>query len=127
MRHVEVMKIPSRENKVGLPEIVLYIAMLLLGLGSAIGAWTFSLLIPLILLAVVYGVLRDVRAIRRLKAQDGPAQSFETLIPLQMPAQARTLASALSADIGQQGGLTVAQGSAGWARPTAHNAERNDA
>ncbi len=60
---VEAMKPPVRENTVSQLEIVCYVAALLMSIGSIIGGWTFGLLIPLILLATVYEVLRNVRAL----------------------------------------------------------------
>ena len=75
--HVEVMRVPSPpENKIGLLECVCFAMLLLLGSGSAFGVWTFNLLIPLLLLAVVYGVVCDVRALARLKTSDGAARSM---------------------------------------------------
>lgn len=74
---VEVMKPPlPRKHTVGLLEMLFFVVVLLLGVCSAIGLWTFNLLILLLLLAVVYGVLRDVRALARLKTSDGPARAM---------------------------------------------------
>jgi hypothetical protein len=53
-----------------------------MSIASIIGAWTFGLLIPSILLATVYDVLRDVRELNRLKAPDestGTASSGERI------------------------------------------------
>jgi hypothetical protein len=43
------------------------VAALLLGVGSIVGAWAFSILIGLILFAIVWGIIRDVLALSRLR------------------------------------------------------------
>lgn len=61
---------PSCTSVSGRLEIVCFITALALVLGSAAGLWTFNLPIALIMLAAVYGVLRDVRALLRLPARN---------------------------------------------------------
>lgn len=74
---VEVMEPPlSNDRTGGRFEMLIVIGVLLLGLGSAVGGWTFNLLIPLLVLAVVYGVVRDVMVIVRLKTSDGRARAM---------------------------------------------------
>ena len=42
-------------------------AALCIAIGSLLGLWPFDLTIALVLLAVLYGVLRDLRSLNRLK------------------------------------------------------------
>ena len=64
---IEQMKPPKRRNRIGRLEIFCSAAALLLAIGSIVGAWTLNLLIALVLLAVVYSVLCDLRALKGLK------------------------------------------------------------
>jgi hypothetical protein len=64
---IEQMKPPKRRNQIGRLEIFCSAAALLLAIGSIVGAWTLNLLIALVLLAVVYSVLCDLRALKELK------------------------------------------------------------
>lgn len=70
---------PVRTSLSGRLEIVCVITALSLVLGSAVGLWTFNIPIALIMLAAVYGVLRDVRALLRL-----PARNESTVSPTSM-------------------------------------------
>lgn len=64
---IEQMKPPKRRNQIGRLELFFSAAALLLTIGSIVGPWTFNPLIALVLLAVVYGVLRDLRALKGLR------------------------------------------------------------
>ena len=57
------MKARHSGDSIGRLEIIFYVAALLLGLGSIVGAWTFSILIALILFAILYGIIRDALAL----------------------------------------------------------------
>ena len=79
---VEPMKLPlPREHRIGRLEILFAVAVLVLGGGRVGGAWTFNLLVPLLIVAVLYGVLRDVRALARLKASDSRTRRAESSTP----------------------------------------------
>ena len=69
-------------NQLGWLEICFYVAALIVVVGSVVGGWTFNILIGLMLLATVYAVLCDIRALTRLKTRNKPAQSSERIIPL---------------------------------------------
>jgi hypothetical protein len=58
---------PSPRKAFGRLEILCVIAAVALGLGSVLNLWPFQLPIALVLLAVVYGVLRDLRSLNALK------------------------------------------------------------
>ena len=64
---IEQMKPPKRRNQIGQLEIFFSAVALFLTIGSMVGPWTFNPLIALVLLAIVYGVLRDLRALNGLK------------------------------------------------------------
>jgi len=64
------MKARHSGDSIGRLEIIFYVAALLLGLGSIVGAWTFSILIALILFAILYGILRDALALSRSKSRE---------------------------------------------------------
>ena len=66
------MKPPKRRNQIGRLEILFSAAALFLTIGSIVGPWTFNPLIALVLLAVVYVVLRDLRALNGLKKPVAP-------------------------------------------------------
>jgi hypothetical protein len=61
------MKPPKRRNQIGRLEIFFSAAALFLTIGGIVGPWTFTPLIALVLLAIVYGVLRDLRALKGLR------------------------------------------------------------
>lgn len=77
------MKTPKREDSSRRLEIVCYAAALFLAIGSIVGAWSLHIVATLILLATLYGVFRDVRALSRLRAQDEPARLSGRMIPLE--------------------------------------------
>ena len=59
---------PSNDrHRIGRLEMLCSAAALFLTIESMVGPWTFNPLIALVLLAVVYGVLRDLRAISAAK------------------------------------------------------------
>ena len=58
------MKPPKRRDQIGRLEILCLAAALFLAIGSIVGTWTFNLPIAIVLLAVVYGVLRDLRSLK---------------------------------------------------------------
>ena len=64
------MKARHSGDSIGRLEILFYVAALLLGLGSIVGAWTFSILIALILFAILYGIIRDALALSRSKSRE---------------------------------------------------------
>lgn len=72
---VEQMKPPKRRNQIGRLEILFSAAALFLTIGSIVGPWTFNPLIALVLLAVVYGILRDLRALNGLKKPMAPQRT----------------------------------------------------
>ena len=61
------MKPPKRQNQIGRLEIIFSAPALFLTIGSIVGPWTFNPLIALVLFAIVYGVLRDLRALKGLR------------------------------------------------------------
>lgn len=64
---IEQMKPPKRQNQIGRLEMFFSAPALFLTIGSIVGPWTFNPLIALVLLAIVYGVLRDLRALKGLR------------------------------------------------------------
>ena len=58
---------PPTRNHVGGLEILCSAAALCLGVGSVFDLWPFSLTIALLLLALGYWALRDLRTLNRLK------------------------------------------------------------
>ena len=58
---------PLTRYHVGRLEILCYAAALCLGVGNVFDLWPFSLPIALLLLAVGYWALRDLRTLNRLK------------------------------------------------------------
>lgn len=78
------MKLPlPPEHRIGRLEILFAVAVLVLWAGRAGGVWTFNLLLLLLVLAVLYGVLRDVRALARLKASDRSARTMPSGGPVE--------------------------------------------
>ena len=57
--------VPPSRNRAGRLEILCVAASLGLAVGSVWDLWPFNLPIALLLLAVMYGVLRDVRSFNR--------------------------------------------------------------
>lgn len=57
----------SPRKQFGRLEILCSAVAFCLALGSFLGLWPFNLPIALVLLVVLYGVLRDVRSLNRLK------------------------------------------------------------
>jgi hypothetical protein len=72
---IEHMEPPKRQNQLGRLEVFGAGTALFLSIGGILGVWTFNLFIALAVLAVLYGVLRDVRALNRLKTHDAPVNS----------------------------------------------------
>lgn len=68
-------------HRIGRLEILFAVAVLVLGGGRAGGIWTFNLLVPLLVVVVLYGVVRDVRALARLKASDSRTRRAESPTP----------------------------------------------
>ena len=58
---------PHPGEQLGQLEILCSTAALFLTIGSFLGLWPFNLAIALVLLAVLYGVLRDLRSLNRSK------------------------------------------------------------
>ena len=58
---------PPPRKQFGRLEFLSSAAALCLTIGSFVGLWPFNLPIALVLLAVLYGVLRDLRSLNRLK------------------------------------------------------------
>ena len=73
------MKPPKHRNQIGRLEIFFSAAALLLTIGSIVGPWTFNPLIALVLLAIVYGILRDLRALKGLKETRANATHSEEI------------------------------------------------
>lgn len=63
---IETMK-PHPGKQFGRLEILCSAATLCLVIGSVLGLWPFNLAIALVLLAVLYGILRDLRSLNRSK------------------------------------------------------------
>ncbi len=61
------MNNPLPRKPFGRLEILCVTTAVVLALGSFLSQWPFSLPIALVLLAIVYGVLRDLRSLNRLK------------------------------------------------------------
>ncbi len=59
---------PHPGEQFGRLEILCSAAASLLTIGSVLGLWPFNLPIALVLLAVLYGVLRDLRSFNRSKS-----------------------------------------------------------
>lgn len=79
--HRNNMKSRLGGSEVRLLEVLAYLAAIIVVVVVPVGrGWNFNLLIALIMLAVVYAVLRDVRALARLKTQNEQTQSSETTI-----------------------------------------------
>lgn len=58
---------PPRRKQFGRLEFLCAAAALCLAIGSVLGLWPFNLPIAVVLLAVLYGVLRDLRSLTWLK------------------------------------------------------------
>jgi uncharacterized protein (DUF58 family) len=61
------MKPPKPRHPIERLDILCSIAVAALAVGSIVGAWTFYALVAWLLLAVVYGVFRDLRALSASK------------------------------------------------------------
>jgi uncharacterized protein (DUF58 family) len=70
------MKSPKPRHPIERLDILCSIAVAALAVGSIAGAWTFYALIAWLLLVVVYGVFRDLRA---LSASKKPAHAQSTV------------------------------------------------
>lgn len=64
---------PPRTNSIGWIESSFYVAALVLGLGSVMGAWAFIIPAGLILGAIVYGCFRDAVLLSRAQTQGKPS------------------------------------------------------
>ena len=58
---------PRPRKPIGRLEFLCLTVAVCLAIGSFLGLWPFNLPIALVLLAVLYGVLRDVRSLNQLK------------------------------------------------------------
>lgn len=70
-------------SEFGLLEVLAYLAAIVVVVGSVVSGWDFNLLIALIMLAVLYAVLRDVRALAVLKSRDDQTRSSDTTVSSQ--------------------------------------------
>ncbi len=98
-RHRKNVKSATSWSRIGLLEVLAYFAAIVVVVGSVVSGWDFNLLIALIMLAVLYAVLRDVRSLTGLKTPDEPNQPSETMIPLRKSSRRRPLAATASADV----------------------------
>jgi hypothetical protein len=67
---------PPRTDSIGWIESSFYVAMLVLGLGSIMGAWAFIVPAGLVLGAIVYGCFRDAVLLSRAKTQGKPSRGL---------------------------------------------------
>lgn len=79
------MSLRTNEKQTGALEVAGYLAAIAIVIGSVVGGWNVNLLIALILLVATYAVLRDVRALSRLKIPHEPTASAERTLPPQTP------------------------------------------
>lgn len=112
----EDMKSATSRSRVGLLEALCYLTALVVIIGSVVGGWNFNLLIALVMLIVLYAVLRDVRALTRLKSRKEPAQPSGTMIPLQRSSRGGRPLHPTHRMSGQLGEVKKAQDSARRAR-----------
>ena len=75
----------SRTNlkQMGALEVVVYLAAIVVVIGSVLRGWNFNLLIALLMVIVLCAIFRDVRALSRLNSLNDQAQSSKIEIPLQ--------------------------------------------
>ena len=62
----------TNEKQTGALKVAGYLAAIAIVVGSVMEGWNVNLLIALILLVATYAVLRDVRALSRLKIPHEP-------------------------------------------------------
>jgi len=74
------MSLRRNEKQTGALEVAGYLAAIAIVVGNVVGGWNVNLLIALILLAVTYAALRDVRALSRLALRNEQTQSSDTVI-----------------------------------------------
>lgn len=109
------MKSETTGRQVGLLEVLCYLTAIVVVVGTVEGGWNFNLLNALVILVVLYAVLRDVRALTRLKSRNEPAQPSGTMIPLQRSSRGRRPLHPPHRISGQYGEVKGAQDSAEWA------------
>ena len=75
----------SRTNlkQMGALEVVVYLAAIVVVIGSVLRGWNFNLLIALLMVIVLCAIFRDVSALSRLNSLNDQAQSSKIEIALQ--------------------------------------------
>jgi hypothetical protein len=118
------MKSATSGSQIGLLEVFCYLAAIAGVVGSVVSGWDFNLLIALIMLVIVYAILHDVRALRRLTTPDEPMPPSETRLLLQRSSGGGPSLQQPQRISGQQEGAGKTQDSAGWARAPQHTMQK---
>jgi uncharacterized membrane protein YcjF (UPF0283 family) len=110
------MKTRTSGSRIGLLQLLCYLTAIVMVIGSVVGGWNFNLLLALVMLVVLYAVLRDVRALTRLRSRNGVARPSRVVIPLQRSSRGGRPLRPTHRRSGQLGEVKKAQDSARWTR-----------
>ncbi len=71
-----------RDQRIGFLEVVAYLAAIMAVVGTVAWGWNLNLIVALIMLAVAYAVLRDLRALWLLRRENDQSPPSGATIPI---------------------------------------------